>query len=236
MQAQAYIPFKGIQHKKHPKIAIVNANIQTSPEQLLKEATLLINGNIIQDVGTEIKVPEDFIIIDLEGKYIYPSFVELYSNYGCDTTYQAKRNQLNYWNSSIHPEHNVAQHFKSTKKEAERLRSMGFGTAQGHLQDGISRGVSAVYTLEAGQSDLRLLKSKGMAFYSLNKGQSKMPYPTSLMGSIALLRQSFYDALWYEENMDKGIPKNNSLEALANQWKQKQCIELGSYKKSWDSN
>ena len=63
MQAQAYIPFKGIQHKKHPKIAIVNANIQTSPEQLLKEATLLINGNIIQDVGTEIKVPEDFIII-----------------------------------------------------------------------------------------------------------------------------------------------------------------------------
>ena len=54
-----------------------------------------------------------------------------------------------------------------------------------------------------------------------------MPYPTSLMGSIALLDKAFMMPSGMKD-MDKGFLKTES-EALANQWKQNNH-ELGSYK------
>ena len=35
---------------------------------------------------------------------------------------------------------------------------------------------------------------------SFKKGSSKVDYPKSLMGSIALLRQAYYDLEWYQES------------------------------------
>ena len=47
--------------------------------------------------------------------------------------------------------------------------------------------------------------------FSFNKGKSKEAYPRSLMGSIALLRQSYYDLDWYEAQTDIF---NSSLKAI----------------------
>ncbi|WP_457836255.1 hypothetical protein, partial [Staphylococcus aureus] len=33
-----------------------------------------------------------------------------------------------------------------------------------------------------------------------NKGTSTVAYPASMMGNIALLRQTYYDAAWYKSN------------------------------------
>ena len=45
-----------------------------------------------------------------------------------------------------------------------------------------------------------LIKSKATAHYSFNKGKSRQSYPSSFMGSIALIRQAIYDALWANHN------------------------------------
>ena len=42
-----------------------------------------------------------------------------------------------------------------------------------------------------------MLNEKIAAHYSFNKGSSRQSYPSSLMGSIALLRQTYLDADWY---------------------------------------
>jgi len=42
-----------------------------------------------------------------------------------------------------------------------------------------------------------IIKDKAAAFYSFNKGTSPQDYPSSLMGAVALLRQTYYDANWY---------------------------------------
>ncbi|MBK7443231.1 MAG: hypothetical protein IPI65_17490 [Bacteroidetes bacterium] len=42
------------------------------------------------------------------------------------------------------------------------------------------------------------VERKSEHHYSFLKGGSTQDYPTSEMGSIALLRQTFYDADWYE--------------------------------------
>lgn len=78
--------------------------------------------------------------------------------------------------------------------------------------DGIFRGTSALVSL-TDESDNKAIK-KGEIFtaYSFDKGSSNQSYPTSLMGIIALMRQTFYDAKWYETSDKKEY--NISLERV----------------------
>jgi hypothetical protein len=47
-----------------------------------------------------------------------------------------------------------------------------------------------------------ILKDKASAHYSFSKGTSTQSYPSSMMGSIALLRQTYLDAQWYKNKPD----------------------------------
>ena len=44
--------------------------------------------------------------------------------------------------------------------------------------------------------------------FSFNKGSSRQEYPSSLMGAIALLRQTYLDAEWFEKSKEN---QENSL-------------------------
>ena len=44
-----------------------------------------------------------------------------------------------------------------------------------------------------------IIKQEAASYYSFNKGSSVQEYPSSLMGSIALLRQTYLDADWYQK-------------------------------------
>ncbi len=50
------------------------------------------------------------------------------------------------------------------------------------------------------KENLVMLKEKASAHYSFSKGTSTQSYPTSMMGSVALLRQTYLDAQWYKSN------------------------------------
>src|SRR5699024_2243440 len=54
-----------------------------------------------------------------------------------------------------------------------------------------------------------ILIPEAAAQYSFDKGTSKNSYPSSIMGSVALLRQTYYDADWYNKT---GEDHNISLE------------------------
>jgi len=61
--------------------------------------------------------------------------------------------------------------------------------------------------------NLVIVKQRASANYSLNKGTSTQSYPSSLMGSVALLRQTYLDAVWYKtQNYHEGT--NLSLQAF----------------------
>ena len=73
---------------------------------------------------------------------------------------------------------------------AAGYRSNGFGTVFTHVKDGIARGTGAVVSLATENNHQAILKSKAAAVYSFEKGSSTQSYPSSLMGSISLLRQT----------------------------------------------
>ena len=82
---------------------------------------------------------------------------------------------------------------------------MGFGTVNTFKPDGIARGTSALVSLSDEGENQAVIKSKVAAHYSFDKGSSEQNYPTSLMGSIALLRQTHHDAQWYSREKNKGF-------------------------------
>ena len=80
--AQETFPINGVKESFKPVYAFINANIIISSEKEIQNGILLIKDNLIIDVDSNLTVPENAIIYDLKGDYIYPSFIDLYSSYG----------------------------------------------------------------------------------------------------------------------------------------------------------
>jgi imidazolonepropionase-like amidohydrolase len=194
--------------------AFTNATIIKDAQTSISNATLVIKNGKIIAVGNNIAVPKDAVTIDCTGKFIYPSFIDIYSDYGVAAAQRQGRGFDFFappqfgsntkgafgWNQAIRSEVNAANVFNADESKAKSLREIGFGVVLTHQKDGIARGTGAVVDLSDRKENLAMIKDKAAAFYSFNKGSSTQSYPGSMMGSIALLRQSFLDAQWYKNN------------------------------------
>ena len=227
--AQESFPINGIRDIRTGLYAFTNATIIQNEKTKLEKATLLIKQGKIIAVGTSVAIPKDAVVVDCAGKFIYPSFVDPFTDYGAG---QAKRpaGAFNYggpaqflsnkpgaynWNQAIKPEVNASDVFDTDEAAAKNFRANGFGAVFTHVKDGIARGTGAVVTLATENNNQALLKTKAAAVYSFEKGSSTQSYPSSLMGSIALLRQTYIDAKWYQTK-PVGEGANLSLEAWNN--------------------
>ena len=225
LSAQVYFPKNdGVKAKNNNYTAFTNAKIYITPTEVIDNATLLIqNGKVVQ-VGQSVTLPKNTVQIDLSSKSIYPSFIDIYSGFGVampkklpasgrSAQYEASRDGF-YWNDHIMPENDAVEKFKYDDKKAKELRKAGFGVVNSHIKDGIARGTGVLVALNGSGNDAdRILDDRSAQYFSFKKSIAKgQSYPTSLMGSMALLRQMYYDADWYAKgNVDT---KDRSLEAL----------------------
>src|SRR5688572_6480485 len=83
--AQVTFPVNGIADPKAKCFAFTNATIVKDAQTTLKNATLVIREGRIVGTGTGVTIPKDAVVIDCSGKYIYPSFIDIYSDYGIST-------------------------------------------------------------------------------------------------------------------------------------------------------
>ncbi|HYK46353.1 MAG TPA: amidohydrolase family protein, partial [Parafilimonas sp.] len=237
--SQETYPVNGVQDHRQGYLAFTHATIVKDARTTLTEATLIIKEGKIIAVGNNISVPKEAAVIDCKGKYIYPSFIDLFSDYGITAEQQPQRSTDFFrtqmlsntkgaygWNQAIRPETDASKIFSVNDDKAKDLRGVGFGVVVSHLQDGIARGTGTLVTLNDEKENLDMLKERAAAFYSFNKGSSTQDYPTSLMGSIALLRQTYLDAQWYKTRpADEGT--NLSLEAWNNNQSLPQIFDAG---------
>lgn len=223
--AQSTFPHPGITDKENVYTLFKNAVVHQSPGKT-DTVNILIYKNKITYAGKdkEREIPENTVIKDLTGYEVFPSFIELNSDYGISLPakkekksgpeYERSENKALAWNDALHPERKAVNYFQPDAKKADTLRSMGFGVVLSQMRDGIIRGTSLVTSTGDGNANDNVLISDAAMHYSFNKGRSIQNYPTSLMGSIGLLRQTFYDLEWYREASDRET--NFGLEALSN--------------------
>ncbi|NQX81737.1 MAG: amidohydrolase family protein [Flavobacteriaceae bacterium] len=221
---QEYFPEnKGVKTNTSKATAYINAIINVNSTTKLTKATLLVKDGLIIGVGKNIKIPKGTVILDMAGKHIYPSFIDAYSQFGISkvkrmprgntTQYEAGRSGY-YWNDHIRPDNNSLDHFKYNKKDADKLIKSGYGVVNTHQADGIVRGNGILVSLNTQKNDsYRILDARSAQYLSFSKSaKSNQAYPSSTMGSISLLRQTYIDAKWYEQGNIKNT--DLALEAL----------------------
>ena len=225
LSSQEYFPKNdGVKAENNNYTALTNARIYVTPTQIIENGTLLIREGKVVSVGTSVSIPANTVKIDLQGKHIYPSFIDVYSKFGVEQPkrpsgggrspqYDPTREGF-YWNDHIMPEADAISTFKYDDKSAKSLREAGFGVVNSHIHDGIARGTGVLIALKAEGNDAeRIVDDNSAHYFSFDKSVLKsQSYPTSLMGAMALLRQMYHDASWYQKGMVD--TKDRSLEAL----------------------
>lgn len=227
--SQETYPVNGVADKRTGVYAFTNATIVKDAQNSPAVATLLIKEGRIVAIGSSVSIPKDATVIDCKGRYIYPSFIDIYSDYGIATP-QRTGGGFNFgapaqltsntkgaygWNQAIRSEVDAVTIFTADAAKAKSMREYGFGVVLTHQKDGIARGTGTVVTLADKAENMVILKEKASSHYSFSKGTSTQSYPGSLMGSIALLRQTFLDGQWYK-NKPATEGTNLSLQAWNN--------------------
>ncbi|MEQ9440372.1 MAG: amidohydrolase family protein [Cyclobacteriaceae bacterium] len=218
-------PVNDVRDDRLGQYLFTNATIVTDYQTTLENASLLIKNGMVAAVGTDLEAPAGTRTIDLQGKYIYPGFIDLYSNYGLS---EMPKQEGFSWggaeklgpqtegpfsqNDAIKSQYNAADDFSIKNDEAKPYREAGFGAVLTNKRDGLARGSSALVTLSDVVANEVVLMPDAAAHYSFDRGSSQQYYPRSKMGFIALLRQTYLDADWYQSDKNQEY-EDQSLEA-----------------------
>lgn len=223
--SQEYFPTNsGVKNSTENFIAFTNATIHIDPSRTIKKGTLLIQGQKIINAGKNITLPKNCIVRDLDGKHIYPSFIDIYTNFGITKPkkignpdykqqYDATRKGY-YWNDHIMPDQIGLDDFNFDDKKAKEFLNAGFGIVNTHQYNGIMRGSGLMVALNTHVgNETRLIDKVSTQHLSFSKSVTSLQsYPTSLMGAMALIRQMYFDSNWYARGNSK--TKDLALEAL----------------------
>ncbi|MCB9397171.1 MAG: amidohydrolase family protein [Acidobacteria bacterium] len=215
--AQETFPQNGVHDSRANRIAFTHATVWIDAQTKMEDATLLVREGRIESVEKGEKKPAGYQVVDLTGKWVYPSFIDLYTQLGIPEVKQPQGSPFRDRAEQIGPEEkgpfnandaiksqfSALNVFAMDEKATESMRKIGFGTVLSFRADGIARGTSVLSLLNNETANLAVIKQAASTQFSLRKGSSSQNFPISPMGAIALLRQTHFDATWYANQNPK---------------------------------
>lgn len=217
------VPVIGLHHNTPNVFAIKEVRLVLSPGQVVEQGTLVVRDGLIIAASEAPKIPEDAVVLDFNGCTVYPGFIELSSHIGLTDSDDGDGDEgARHWNKAIHPERVAAELYKPEKESLDAMRKNGFTAAVTCPGNRVLTGIGALVTLIDGPSTNAVIDGdvvRGASF-----GTTPGTYPTSVQGSIALMRQTLYDGQWYRDAWqtyvdhpdDNVQPESNqSLDALS---------------------
>ncbi len=219
-------PVEGLHENAPNVVALTNVTVVVAPGNVVEGATVVIRDSYIDAVGKNVKVPADAVVRDLSGKTVYPAFIDLYTHYGIAAPKPSRSggggggfpfgapsapaasndDGAVHWNKNVRPEQRVADMFKHDDKAAGSLRKSGFATVMSFPRSGIFRGQGALILLKDGDKNETILADQPALGMAMSKGGAiafsfdVSNYPGSVMGVMALMRQTLHDAEWYQKS------------------------------------
>lgn len=230
--------------------AITGARLVLAPGQVVDGGTLVMKDGVIVAAGAGVAVPAGARVWDLPGRTVYAGFIDLASSIGVPAALKPLPPGRPQWGRGselpppagprpeprplamrtlaaksrfVRAEQDVAQQLEWKPDDAKAARELGFTAVLAAPQAGVFRGQSALLALADGGDTKPLViaprVAQHLALETNNQGDSV--YPTSLMGAMALLRQTLLDARWHAAASARPAPgaervqPNASLAALA---------------------
>ncbi len=204
--------------------ALVGGKVVSKPGEVIEGGTILIRDGFIKAVGKDIPPPPDARVWDMKGTTIYAGFIDPYlvlgtTNPPISTTesepvggasltspgtsfFGVPGVQTDLGNpgpgyevAKITPEHRAVRDYSPSEKTLEPLRELGFTSGVIAPAEGVIRGTSALVALREDNPNELVIKPDVFQDIAFDPRQREAgTFPSSLMGVIATVRQSFFDA------------------------------------------
>jgi imidazolonepropionase-like amidohydrolase len=188
----------------HPTYAIVNCKIFPVSSSAIEKGVIVIRDGLIESVGPseEIDVPQDAQVIEAEGMCAYPGLIDAHTYFLLEKKKEEppeERAVMRMRRPSREVEHRpqdqVFGSLKPKKTTISSLHKIGITTILVVPEKEIYAGQSVLLNLNGEEACPMVVKNPfALHLYFTTKSGA---YPSSLMGTMALLRQSFLDAQHY---------------------------------------
>jgi hypothetical protein len=149
----------GISDRRANAYAFTNATIYRGQGEFLTQGSLLIRDGLVVEVSGDTTVPAGYFEIDLNGDYIYPGFIDAYTEYGVPELEREQRNTgaenlfssgyASNANDAVKADFRASTEFRPDEDSRGKFRGLGFSTVLSLRADGVARGTSALVTLGA---------------------------------------------------------------------------------------
>jgi imidazolonepropionase-like amidohydrolase len=198
-----------------PTYAIRNAKIVPVVGPIIEKGTLVIRDGLIESLGPadKVPIPEDAEIVEAEGLTAYPGLISAHTNLLLDDpaaaagqrglpgqtiapVVAAQRGAGTAETSPGTPELMAVTHLKPAKAFLDVYLKSGFTTVLIAPGQGIIQGQSVVVNLNGLDAESMVLQTPAALHINFTTSRGG-GYPSSLMGTIAYIRQSFLDADHY---------------------------------------
>ena len=187
-------PQEGLRENVPRLHALTGAKIVPRAGETIPSGTVIVRDGLIEAVGADVVIPEEARQWDLSGLTIYPGFIDAYAEFGKNTE-GAKPQQETHWNSGVRAERVAVDTINVSEGDLKARRGLGFTTAHLVPTGGIFRGRGGLVQLtDATEKNFVLQRLLGHHLSFTTNGSD---YPKSIMGSLALVRQTFSDAQWF---------------------------------------
>ena len=192
----------------HRVWAVKDCRIVTQAGSPIEKGAVVIRDGLIQAVGEEVSIPADAEVIDGNGLTAYPGLTDSLGNALLklpEQTYDQTKvltGQYTDEDKGIKPGFKAFDHFEITKSTLGKYHKAGFTGAQVLPERGVFTGQASVLSLSGTD------KNTGMILRDTCLGvgfsvSSFMIYPSSLMGVVAMIRQEFSDAAYYDSHSNR---------------------------------
>ena len=192
-------PPEGLRENSPSVWALKGAKTYIEPGKVKENSTIIIRDGLIENVGINIKIPKDASVLDMTGKTIYPGFIDSWVE--LPNIKETISHHDSHWNSKVNSRKDMSQLYQADEKNIKSLQKLGFTSAHIVADSGIFQGQTAVIQLDKEGTVLKSNVAQNIAYEVDGWGSKK--YPNSLLGVMALIRQTFIDADWYIRSIEQ---------------------------------
>ena len=187
----------------HEVWAVKNCKIYTLTGAPIENGIIVIRKGLIEAVGPNVKIPPDAEIIDASNLIAYPglidglgkSFLKLPKK-KIDTSRLAS-GKFTDEDRGITPGRRAFELVEFSKATLNKFHRYGFTTVQIIPERGILTGQASIFNLIGNDKNKALLLKDTALGIGFSPGMFGV-YPSSLMGVVAFLKQTFSDVIYFD--------------------------------------
>ncbi|MCX8159747.1 MAG: amidohydrolase family protein [Candidatus Saccharicenans sp.] len=195
-----------------PAYALVNCRLIPVSGPPIDRGIILVRDGLIEALGPsdKIKIPADAEVVEASGLTVYPGLISAHTNLFLEAKEQEQPQTAEDFLSAYvqpstpqqFPELQVFREIKPRKQTVEAWHKVGVTTVVVAPNRGIFQGQSVVLNLNGDQANQMVLKQPWALHINFTTERGGI-YPSSLMGTVAYIRQKFYDTIHYALHQKK---------------------------------